>query len=188
MFLALLVQHAKRMLRIALSSVSCPALPYFSKVSHKLHNFNKEILNIKRVVIFPTSSSEIFLSLRRIRGYFIINMYRSSRKIPIILIAQNMIFFRQVFEENQISDFIKVRPVGAELFLAEEQTDGETNGRTGGQTETDRQADRQTGMMKLIVAVRKCEHTKKVNLADIYLGSISDQHIPQFFLPHVKHY
>jgi len=68
-------------------------------------------------------------------------------------------FTRQVFEENQISDFIKVRPVGAELFLADEQIDG----RTGRQTETDRQA----GMMKLIVAVRKCEHTKKGNLADI---------------------
>ena len=32
---ALVIQHVKRMRRIILSSVTCPALPYFSTVPHK---------------------------------------------------------------------------------------------------------------------------------------------------------
>ena len=45
-------------------------------------------------------------------------------------------FSRQIFEKTQISSFIKIRPVGAELF----------------------HADRQTDMTKLIVAFRNsCE-------------------------------
>jgi hypothetical protein len=45
---------------------------------------------------------------------------------------------RQLFEKNpQTSIFMKIRPVGAELFHADRQTDGRTDGRT----------DRQTGMV-----------------------------------------
>ena len=38
-FVALGVQHAKRMRRIILSSVACPALQYFSTLSHELHDY-----------------------------------------------------------------------------------------------------------------------------------------------------
>ena len=34
-FVALVIQHAKRMRRIILSSVACPALQYFPTLSHK---------------------------------------------------------------------------------------------------------------------------------------------------------
>jgi len=39
-----------------LSSVPCPALQYFSTLSHKWHDFRKKkLLNIKCVLIFPTT-------------------------------------------------------------------------------------------------------------------------------------
>jgi hypothetical protein len=52
-------------------------------------------------------------------------------------------FSRQIFEKAKISNFIKIRPVGAELFHA------------------DRQTDRQTGMTKLIVTFRNFANALK---------------------------
>ena len=44
---ALVIQHAKRMRRIILLSVTCVVLPYFATLSHKRHNFRKNLLNTK---------------------------------------------------------------------------------------------------------------------------------------------
>jgi len=51
-FLALGIQHAKRMRRIVLSSVTCSAVPCFSKLCHKWHDVRgKELLNTKMCVL-----------------------------------------------------------------------------------------------------------------------------------------
>ena len=56
---ACLQLQLSRMRRIILSSVACLALPYFSTLSHKRHNFRKkELSNIKCVLIFCTALSK----------------------------------------------------------------------------------------------------------------------------------
>ena len=54
-------------------------------------------------------------------------------------------FCPQIFEKCQISSFIKIRPVGAGLFHADEQTDGWTD------------------MTKLIVAIRNFANAPKMH-------------------------
>jgi hypothetical protein len=84
---ALVTQHAKRMRRIILSSVDCPALPYFSTLSHKQHDFAKKLLNIKCASSFPLQLlSETFLIIKRLERDMIINVHSSWCKVPVSLV------------------------------------------------------------------------------------------------------
>jgi hypothetical protein len=84
---ALVIQHAKRMRRIILSSVGCLPVPYFSTLSHKRHDLQKKmLLNMKCVFWFSLQLLfETFLILRR-NQRDILNLPRSSCKEPVILV------------------------------------------------------------------------------------------------------
>jgi hypothetical protein len=122
----------------------CPVmdLPYFSMLSHKLRDFRAiELFKIKCVFWFSTQFwSETFSIRRSIQRNIITNVrtyVRRHVKYPLFLsdFNQAWIFSTYFRKKNpQISNFMKIRPVGAELFHA------------------DRETDRQTDMTKLIVA------------------------------------
>ena len=72
------------------------------------------------------------------------NVYLSSCKVLVILVRFNETKFIDRFSQNtQISSFMKILPVGAELF--------HDDGRTGGRTD----------MTKLIVAFRNFANAPK---------------------------
>ena len=61
-----------------LSSVACPTLRYLSTLSHKRHDFRKNVTKHKMcVLIFSTNLSETFLILRRIQRYTVTNVHIS---------------------------------------------------------------------------------------------------------------
>jgi hypothetical protein len=83
---ALVIQHAKRMRRIILSSVACLAVPYFFHISHKWHDFRKKVIEHKMcVLIFSKTLTEIILILR-IQRDTIINVHRYSCTVPVIIV------------------------------------------------------------------------------------------------------
>ena len=56
MYVALVIQHAKRMHHILLLPVACLAVPYFAPLLHKRHDFRKRVIEHKRFVsIFSTT-------------------------------------------------------------------------------------------------------------------------------------
>jgi hypothetical protein len=80
---ALVIQHAKRMRRIILSSVACLALPYFSTLSHKRHDFQKKNIEHNACILIRSTTFHI---LKIIARDIIINVHRCSRKAPVILV------------------------------------------------------------------------------------------------------
>ena len=126
------IQHAMRMRH----NVIC-VLPgsiiffHFFLQNHDLKNI--KLLNTECVLLFSLQMSpETFPILRRNERDMIKNAHWSSYKVPVVLVR---FFMKPEFSKNiQIPNFMKIRPVGPEMFHA--------NGWT----------DRRTDMTKLIVA------------------------------------
>jgi hypothetical protein len=83
---ALVIQHAKRMRHIILSSVAYLAVPYFSTLSHKRHDFRKNVIEHKMFLFSLQLLSGTFLIIRRLERHITINVHRSSCKISVILV------------------------------------------------------------------------------------------------------
>jgi hypothetical protein len=80
--------------------VACPALPYFSTLSHERHDFQKNVIEFK--LWFPLQFfSEPFLSLRRIQRDAMTTVHRPSCEAPFILVRsqKNLKFSRKIFEK-----------------------------------------------------------------------------------------
>jgi hypothetical protein len=108
------IKHVKRTRRITLSSMPYPGLPNFPR-----YFINGTIVGKKYKRVFWFSLQilwEKFLVLTRIKGDIIINAHRSSCKVPAILsrFSSNLNYLARFSKNTQISNFVKIRPVGAE--------------------------------------------------------------------------
>ena len=128
-------------LSVCICSLSYPAcnahVPYchqwparfYNILPHYLINgtiFEKKLLNTKCVFsFFIQSLSETFLILRRNERDMIKNVYWSCKVPFTILPLLWHLNFLDIFSKNsEIPNFMKIRPVGAELFIADGQTAG----------------------------------------------------------------
>jgi len=92
----------------------------FSTLPHKCTIFEKKVRNTKCVFwCFSQICLKILITLRKFKLDITINVHRSSSKVPIILVRLHWnLNFLVIFSKNtQVSVFVKIRPVGAELLL-----------------------------------------------------------------------
>jgi hypothetical protein len=104
-----------------LPSVTCPAVHYFSTLSHKRHDFREKVIEHKMcVLIVSTNLSKTFFILRRIERDMIKKTTWASYKVSVILVRFE--FSRHIFEKHYNIKFRENMTSGAELFHADRQT------------------------------------------------------------------
>jgi hypothetical protein len=120
MFVALVIQYAKRMRRIILTSVAYMTLPYFSTLSHKRHGIRKKLIEHK-MCFFLQNLSERLFTLRRIWRDIVINVHRFSCKLPVTLVKLE--FLDGVSKNTQMSYLMKILPHAARCSAQTERHD-----------------------------------------------------------------
>ena len=135
---------------IIFSPVACPAVQYFSTLSHNRHDFRK-----KQVVEYKMCFDFLYnFFLKQFSFWEKFSEILSQRHILVcaysggyfckILIQDE--FSRQILKKNsQMSNFMKTLLVGADLF----HEDGRTDGRTDRQTHITKLTDARTPLMKI---------------------------------------
>ena len=101
-------------------------VPLYNIFPHYLSTiFEETLLNTKCVFWFSLQLLfETFLSLRRTEKDMIKNVYRSSHKEPQLFLSdfkETLIFLTGFQKILQVQNFMKIRPVGAELLHADRQ-------------------------------------------------------------------
>jgi len=77
------------------------------------------------VYIFSKTLSQIIFILQRSERDIIKNVRGSSCRVPVIIVwfLRKINFLLRFSKKTQIPNFIKINPVGAELFHADRRTD-----------------------------------------------------------------
>jgi len=119
-------EHSMRIRHFKLPSVSCPALPYFSKLSNKCYvvGEKKMLLDIKCVFWF---SLNIFL--RKIyysKNYSARYYYKCKQVFILVRFYSKFNFLDGVWENSLILNSMKMCPNEIQMFGADENTDRQT--------------------------------------------------------------
>jgi hypothetical protein len=124
---ALVMQHARCMRRIVLSSVPCPALQWFSTLSHKRHDGWKNATEHK-ISVFISSTMFIWNISHSNK-----NRERYEQTCILVFVWSTLYscsslmkleFSHKFFEKSQKSNLMKNLPLVAKLFHADRLTDG----------------------------------------------------------------
>jgi hypothetical protein len=119
---ALLTQHANRMRCIILSTLSDSNI-FFDIISKKERFSEKVVAHKMCGFIFSTNLFATFRILRIIQGDVVIHIHTPSCKVPVFLARFCVLYFPHIFAKTQISNFLKIFPVGAKLFYADGRAD-----------------------------------------------------------------
>jgi hypothetical protein len=121
--------------------VACPALKYFSTLSHKRHDFRNKVIGYEMCVLILSTNFVWNISHSKNSSARYCHKYTQAFTSSTRHSCKNLIkleFFSTDFRKNtQMSYFMKIRPVGA---------------------------DGRTDMTKLIVGVRNCANSPKTVL------------------------
>jgi len=128
--------------RAILLSVACPSVQYFPTLPHQRHDFRENVIG-HRICVLTAFTNFIgkFAILRRNERDTIKNYFGILVTYPLFL--SDLKFLDRFSKNLQISNFIKLRPVGAELRCS-------------------MRTDRRTEMTKLIVAFRNFTNAPRI--------------------------